>query len=45
VIAGGDGRLLGTITAREVVERIEAERSAGAPADTREPEPAAGSRE
>ena len=45
VIADGDGRLLGTITAREVVERIEAERSADAAADTREPEPAAGGRE
>ena len=45
VIADGDGRLLGTITAREVVERIEAERSAGAADDTREPEPAAGGRE
>ncbi len=45
MIADADGRLLGTITAREVVERIEAERSAGAAADTREPEPAAGGRE
>ncbi|HVE31896.1 MAG TPA: ABC transporter ATP-binding protein [Mycobacteriales bacterium] len=45
VIADGDGRLLGTITAREVIERIEAERSAGTADDTREPEPAAGSRE
>ena len=45
VIADGEGRLLGTITAREVVERIEAERSAGAADDTREPEPAAGGRE
>ena len=45
VIADGEGRLLGTITAGEVVERIEAERSAGAADDTREPEPAAGGRE
>jgi osmoprotectant transport system ATP-binding protein len=45
VIADGDGRLLGTITAREVVERIEAQRSAGAADDTRKPEPAAGGRE
>jgi osmoprotectant transport system ATP-binding protein len=45
VIADGEGRLLGTITSREVVERIDAERSAGAADDTREPEPAAGGRE
>jgi hypothetical protein len=48
VIADGEGRLLGTITAREVVERIEAQRGAGAtgdPDDSREPEPAARGRE
>jgi osmoprotectant transport system ATP-binding protein len=45
VIADGDGRLLGTITAREVVERIDAQRSAAEAAGTREPQPAAGSRE
>jgi osmoprotectant transport system ATP-binding protein len=42
VIADGEGRLLGTITAREVVERIEAQRTAD---EAREPEPAAGGRE
>jgi len=42
VIADGEGRLLGTITAREVVERIEAQRNAD---EAREPEPAAGGRE
>jgi osmoprotectant transport system ATP-binding protein len=44
VIADGDGRLLGTITAAEVVERIEAERHAERD-EHREPEPAAGGRE
>jgi osmoprotectant transport system ATP-binding protein len=44
VIADRDGRLLGTITAGEVVERIETQRRAGDD-DDREPEPAAGGRE
>jgi osmoprotectant transport system ATP-binding protein len=44
VIVDGNGRLLGTITPAEVVERIEAERHAERD-EHREPEPAAGGRE
>jgi osmoprotectant transport system ATP-binding protein len=44
VVADADGRLLGTITAGEVVERIAAQRRSGLD-DSRQPEPAAGGRE